>query len=197
MIAHLRHAQWRSIHHQVAALQQGFERFIAAAEHHWGCPAADIGRQGFQLAAVAPAQHHLLNSQLAAAAQHGSHHAAAAQDQGLAAPLQAPAQGGEKSTPVGVGAAPAALAIGDQAVHSTELACHAINAAQQGLHCFFVRNGDAETAAAQGSQALDGLLQSIGCHRKGEITPVQPQLSEGRVVHHRREGVVDGLADHP
>ena len=32
---------------------------------------------------------------------------------------------------------------------------------------------------------IDGVLQPIGRHRKGEITPVQPQFSEGCVVHHR------------
>src|SRR3972149_648650 len=58
-----------------------------------------------------------------------------------------------------------------------------------------VRNGHVEPLTAQCPKTGEGRSQLLGTHIKGEVTPVHSHFSEGRIVHRRRKGVGDRMAD--
>ena len=96
---------------------------------------------------------------------------------------------------VGVVGAEAAVAVGHQRVRRPDRHGRRGRRRRRPQRGELVRDGGVQAGAAGRGEAGDGLLGPLGRHREGDVGPVEPEGREGRVVHRRREGVLDGPAD--
>ena len=85
--------------------------------------------------------------------------------------------------------------VDDDGVDGVDQARVARHLVEEGQDGGLVRHRDVGAAKAERAQAGDGLADAVGRHRQRHIGEVEPQRGEGRVVHHRRERVRDGIAD--